>query len=77
MSKQHYFVVYFDNDTKQWVHDPDTEETYLDNQTVYNTKKYCWEYGYLGDMKFNDDNDRIAEKLAEMLAANNNVKEAQ
>ena len=74
MNKQYYFIVYYDTATCEWYTDAEAEEMYMDNQTVYDPNTGQWEYGYLGELEYNDNNYTIANQLNEMLAAFNKRK---
>ena len=63
MSKNHYFIVSYDTDTGEWDIDTDAETSLLDNKTVYDNETGQWETAYLGDGKYNDNDDDIAGKL--------------
>ncbi len=63
MNKIHYFIVSFDTETGEWDIDTDAETKFLDNETIYDTETGQWETAYLGDGKYNDDDDDIAGKL--------------
>jgi hypothetical protein len=50
--RQHYYVIYFDEETKEWIHDIDTESIRFDTGTIWNEKGGKWENGYLkGDVQ--------------------------
>jgi len=45
--RQHYYVIYFDEETKEWIHDIDTESIRFDTGTIWNEENGKWENGYL------------------------------
>lgn len=47
--RQHYYVIYFDEETKKWDHDIDTESIRFDTGTIWNEEGGKWESGYLRD----------------------------
>ena len=50
--RQHYYVIYFDEETKEWIHDIDTESIRFDTGTIWNEEDGKWENGYLkGDVQ--------------------------
>lgn len=63
MSKNHYFIVSYDTDTGEWDIDIDAETSRLNNETIYDNETGQWETAYLGDGKYNDNDDDIAGKL--------------
>jgi hypothetical protein len=75
MSKQHYFVIYFDTATKQWAHDPELEELKFQNKTIWCHETEDWQHGYLGDGIFNDNNDYTTDMLSAYLSKLNQQKE--
>lgn len=75
MSKQHYFIIYFDTATKQWAHDPELEQVLFGNSTVMCDETNEWQNAYLGDGIFNDNNDDITDMLSAYLSKLNQQKE--
>ena len=65
MKEYHYIVKY--NSEDGWSIDADTESANFPNGTIYNTKTEQWEFGYLGDGKFNGQEDELATQLSRKL----------
>ena len=63
----YYYLVYFDEETKEWIHDVDSEEIRLEGKTIWNTEKEEWESGYLGDGIWNDKQDKVDEIMNDGL----------
>jgi hypothetical protein len=64
MSKQYYFVVFYDTETKEWRSDPEREDAVFDNDRVWDTEKDEWERGEFGE---GTEADEVAIKLDEIL----------
>lgn len=45
--KRHYYVIYFDEETKEWNHDIDAESIKFDTGTIWNEESGNWESRYL------------------------------
>jgi len=69
--KEHYFIVKWSKQNG-WSIDTDTEEARFPDGTVWNGTE--WEYPYLGNGNYNDDNDLIATDLEEVLSETNLVR---
>lgn len=69
--KEHYFIVKWSKQNG-WSIDTDTEEARFPDGTVWNGTE--WEYPYLGNGIYNDDNDLIATDLEEVLSETNLVR---
>ena len=70
---QYHYVMYFDEETKEWIHDVDTESVYFDNKTIWNTETEEWESGYLGDGIWNDKQDKVDEIMNDGLQFLNRI----
>ena len=66
--KEHYFIVKWSK-AEGWEIDPATEEVRFPDGTVWNGKEGVgeWELPYLGEGRFNDNNDLVVEALANLL----------
>ena len=66
--KEHYFIVKWSK-AEGWEIDPATEEVRFPDGTVWNGKEGVgeWELPYLGEGRFNDNNDLVAEDLQVIL----------
>ena len=70
--KEHYYVIKWSKENG-WEIDPETEEARFPNGTVWNGQE--WEYGYLGDETYNDNNDLITQDLDVILSEANKREE--
>jgi hypothetical protein len=55
----YYYVVYFDEETKEWKHDYETESIKFDDGTIWNTETEEWESGYREDGTWNDTQEEV------------------
>lgn len=69
----YYYLVYFDEETKEWTHDVDSEEIRLEGRTIWNTETEEWESGYLGDGIWNDKQDKADEIMNDGLLYLNRI----
>ena len=77
--KEHYFIVKWSK-AEGWEIDPATEEVRFPDGTVWNGKEGVgeWELPYLGEGRFNDNNDLVVEALANLLdTANTKEREGK
>ena len=73
--KEHYFIVKWSK-AEGWEIDPATEEVRFPDGTVWSGQE--WELPYLGEGRFNDNNDLVVEALANLLdTANTNEREGK
>lgn len=63
----YYYLIFFDEETKEWIHDVDSEENRLQGKTVWNPETEEWESGYLGDGIWNDKQDKVDEIMNDGL----------
>lgn len=56
---QHYYVIYFDEETKEWFHDCDVESARFNTGTIWNESEDKWESGYLGDGIWNNKQEEV------------------
>lgn len=70
---QYHYVMYFDEETKEWIHDVDTESVYFDNKTIWNSETEEWESGYLGDGIWNNKQDKVDEIMNDGLQFLNRI----
>jgi hypothetical protein len=65
--KQHHYIIYYEEDTKSWVHDIDSEDVKFPEGTVFNIENQDWEYGYDKNLdpigKHKDANEMLREGL--------------
>jgi len=73
--KEHYFIVKWSK-AEGWEIDPATEEVRFPDGTVWSGQE--WELPYLGEGRFNDNNDLVVEALANLLdTANTKEREGK
>lgn len=41
--RQYYYVIYFDEETKEWIHDIDTESIRFDTGAIWNEEVGKWD----------------------------------
>ena len=70
---QYHYVIYFDEETKEWCHDCDTEESKFQDGTIYDLEKDAWESGYLGDGVWNDKQEEVDLLLHDGLTFLNRI----
>jgi hypothetical protein len=73
MSKEHHFIVKFNEETGVWSWDTDTEEARFDNETIFNSETNEWSSGYLGDGEFDPAEEGLGEQLQHALYVMNLV----
>ncbi len=64
---QHHFILMYDDETQQWEHDVDSEETRFIYGTVYHPNKEEWGYSYLGDGEFHPLEEGLIDNLTEAI----------
>jgi hypothetical protein len=65
--KQYYFITFFDGKTGKWVHDVDTEQAMFGNRMIWNNETSEFESGYLGDGKFEENEEEVVELFNKMI----------
>ena len=65
MMKDYYYIIKW-NEEEGWQISP-TEEDEFPNGTIFNHKTKEWEQAYLGDGKFNGQEDELATQLSRKL----------
>lgn len=65
MSKQHYFVVFYDTETGEWRTDPEREDAVFHDDRVWDTETEEWTRGDFGE---GGESDTIANNLDAILA---------
>jgi len=66
--KEHYFIVKWSRQNG-WELDPTIEEARFRDGTVWNGQE--WEYPYLGEGNYNDNNDLVGQDLEVILTQAN------
>ena len=72
MTKEYHYIVKF-VEGEGWQIDPDTEDANFPNGTIYDTEAGEWQFGYLGDGKYNGREIELIEKLTNILELNNEM----
>jgi hypothetical protein len=65
--KQYYFITFFDGKTGRWVHDVDTEQAMFGNRMIWNNETSEFESGYLGDGKYEENEEEVVELFNKMI----------
>jgi hypothetical protein len=66
MSRQYHYVVSY-TEGEGWAIDTDSEEARFPDGTIYDIENGEWQFGYLGDGKFNGREQELTEQLMKML----------
>jgi len=75
MKHYHYIVKW--SEGEGWQIDPDTESANFPNGTIYDEQE-GWQFGYLGEGKFNGKEEELSEALTNLLnTANTNEREGK
>lgn len=64
MSKQYYFVVFYDTETGEWSSDPEREDAVFGDARVWDTELEMWDRA---EFDTNTEADKIATNLDELL----------
>jgi hypothetical protein len=64
MSKQYYFVVFYDTESGEWSSDPEREDAVFRDDRVWDTETEMWDRG---EFEEGTEADEIATKLDELL----------
>jgi hypothetical protein len=73
MKHYHYIVKW--SEGEGWQIDPDTESANFPNGTIYDEQE-GWQFGYLGEGKFNGKEEELSQALTNLLdTANSNERE--
>jgi len=73
MSKLYHYVVIW-SEEEGWQIDSEGEESAFRNGTIYNNETRCWEFGYLGEGKYNGKEEELTETLTDILDLHNTMK---
>jgi hypothetical protein len=76
MSKEHHFVVSYNEKTKAWRWDSSVEEARFEEGTIYNYETNEWSSGYLGDGEYEPAEEGLIEQLKHALSVMNVVNGA-
>jgi hypothetical protein len=69
--KQYYFVVYYDSNTGKWLQDVETEQAMFGNRMIWNNYTSEFESGYLGDEKFEENEEEVSALFNKMIGESN------
>ena len=56
---QYHYVIYFDEETKEWIHDCDTESIRFDGDTIWNEEEQNWENVFTHDGIWKDKQEEV------------------
>lgn len=71
---EHHYIIKFDDETKEWSQDTDSEEARFPDGTIWDERKQEWLYSYQGDGIFYRDADIYDERLARFVDELNRKK---
>jgi hypothetical protein len=71
--KQHHYIISYETDTKSWVLDADCEEVRFPDGTIWNDETQEWESGYLGDGKYESNEEQLGVAINAALAVLNSI----
>lgn len=69
MSKEYHYVVKW-SEERGWEIDSDTENSTFPDGSIYDSEE-GWQFGYLGDGKFNGKEEELTEELSDLLDQSN------
>jgi hypothetical protein len=69
---EHHYIIKFDDVTKVWSQDVDSEEVRFVDGTIYDDEQSAWFSPYQGDGEFYRDADAIDERLSTIIEGLNN-----
>lgn len=69
---EHHYIIKFDDITKEWSHDADSEEVRFVDGTIWDESESSWFTPFQGDGQFYRNADGIDEQLSEVVATLNN-----
>jgi hypothetical protein len=65
---QHHFILMYDDETKQWEHDVDSEEIRFSEGTIYYANQDdVWGWAYLGDGDYHPLEEGLNDALGEAI----------
>lgn len=64
---EHHYIIKFDDVTKTWSQDTDSEEVRFPDGTIWDEKKNDWEFSYQGDGQFYRNADTVDEQVTEFI----------
>lgn len=71
--KQYHYVIYFDEETKEWIHDTALESNKFSNGTIFDNDLGKWESMYDSDGNLSPEQDYIDEIFADGLIFLNRI----
>jgi hypothetical protein len=64
---EHHYIIKFDDVTKEWSQDVDSEEARFVDGTIYDEEQSSWFSPYQGDGQFYRNADKIDEQLSSFI----------
>lgn len=64
---EHHYIIKFDDVTKTWSQDTDSEEVRFVDGTIYDNAEQAWFSPYQGDGEFYRNADVIDEMLSDVI----------
>lgn len=71
--KQHHYILCYETDTQSWILDSDCEEAHFPDGTIWNNDSQEWESGYLGDGKYESNEEELGAAINAALAVLNSI----
>lgn len=72
-NKKYAYVLSYDDEVGKWDLDIDLEEQRFKYGTIYNNETEKWEYAYIGEGKFNADEEKRTGQISLALKYLNNL----
>ena len=64
---EHHYIIKFDDVTKEWSQDTDSEEVRFPDGTIWDEATKEWVYPYVGEGEFYRNADVIDERLTAVI----------
>lgn len=64
---QHHYIIMFDDETKEWSHDTESEEVRFPDGTIWSNEDSTWFFPYQGDGEFYSNADEYDENLSRFI----------
>lgn len=69
--KEHHFIVKYDEATRRWSWDADSEEVRFESGTIYDGENFSWASAYLGDGEYDELDCDLGQQLSAALQTMN------
>lgn len=71
--KQYHYVIYFDEETKEWIHDTGLEQVRFESGTIFNNDLGKWESIYDSEGNLSAEQKYVDEIFADGLTFLNRI----